>query len=81
MLTCVFSDGIPRRRFSVTLVHSNVQLDGTRFVLRWPGVLQEHSAVTGCTVVQVEPINGLLVVVPVVGAAGSVSFSVSGRWK
>jgi hypothetical protein len=53
---------------------------GTRFVLRWPGVLLEHSLSGGGTVVHSEPSNGLVVVVPV--WRGSVaSFGVSGRWQ
>ena len=60
--------------------------DGTRFVLRWPGALKEHSAVGGCTVVAVEPSNGLVVVAPSWSGPGpararKASFSVTGRWK
>jgi len=71
--------------FNVTL-HGDQALvnDGTRFVLRWPGALQRHSAVGGCTVVASEPSNGLVVVVPTwsgAGPAATASFSVNGRWK
>lgn len=60
-----------------------------RFVLRWPGALQEGSMganvnVTGCTVVQTEQGNGLVVVQPTWGGAAplhSASFSVTASWE
>ena len=68
--------------FHVT-VRGNARLEGTRFVLLWPGKLKEHSAnSSACTVVQVEPSSGLVAVTPDGGGQSWVAkFSVSGRWE
>ena len=74
-----------RATYNITVVRRtvNVANGGTRFVLRWPGVLREQPAAVGCTVVQVEPGNGLVVVVPIwaTGSGAISAFIVSNRWK
>jgi hypothetical protein len=60
----------------------------TRYLLRWPGILQKESIVAqGCTIVQTEVDSGLVVVALTVGSGAGpgdqamASFSVSGQWK
>ena len=68
--------------YNVT-VRRGARKHGTaRYVLRWPGALQEHPAAEGCTIVQIETRNGLVVVAPTwPDASAMASFSVTGRWK